>query len=48
MKRSSSAAHSDSTWPNTRQIAEAQMSGLDAETVEMLVRGNAKRMLRLA
>lgn len=40
--------HSDSTWPNTRQVAEKQMMDLDAETVELLVRGNAKRMLRLA
>lgn len=40
--------HSDSTWPNTRQIAEEQMKRLDAATVEMLVRGNAKRLLRLA
>ncbi|HUS62280.1 MAG TPA: amidohydrolase family protein, partial [Acidimicrobiales bacterium] len=39
--------HSDSTWPNTRQIAEEQMKGLDAETVEMIVRGNAIRMLHL-
>ncbi|HVX17147.1 MAG TPA: amidohydrolase family protein [Acidimicrobiales bacterium] len=39
--------HSDSTWPNTRQIAEEQMKGLDEVTVEMLVRGNAKRLLRL-
>jgi predicted TIM-barrel fold metal-dependent hydrolase len=39
--------HSDSTWPNTRQIAEEQMAHLDAETVEMIVRGNARRLLRM-
>jgi predicted TIM-barrel fold metal-dependent hydrolase len=39
--------HSDSTWPNTRAIAEEQMKHLDEETVEMLVRGNAIKMLGL-
>ncbi|MDQ1394756.1 MAG: hypothetical protein QOG64_15 [Acidimicrobiaceae bacterium] len=39
--------HSDSTWPNTRQIAEEQMKDLDAETIEKVVRGNAIRMLQL-
>jgi predicted TIM-barrel fold metal-dependent hydrolase len=39
--------HSDSTWPHTRQIAEEQMKGLDAEVIEKIVRGNAIRMLRL-
>jgi predicted TIM-barrel fold metal-dependent hydrolase len=39
--------HSDSTWPNTRQIAEQQMKGLDDATIEMIVRGNASRMLGL-
>jgi predicted TIM-barrel fold metal-dependent hydrolase len=39
--------HSDSTWPNTRAIAEEQMKGLDDATVEAIVRGNAIRMLHL-
>jgi predicted TIM-barrel fold metal-dependent hydrolase len=39
--------HSDSTWPHTRKIAEEQMRGLDATTVEKIVRGNAIRMLGL-
>lgn len=39
--------HSDSTWPNTRAVAEEQMKHLDAETVTKLVRGNAIRMLGL-
>ncbi|HZQ84049.1 MAG TPA: amidohydrolase family protein [Acidimicrobiales bacterium] len=39
--------HSDSTWPNTRQIAEEQMKGLDDETITKIVRGNAIRMLSL-
>ncbi len=39
--------HSDSTWPNTRQIAEEQMKGLDPATIEMIVRGNAITMLGL-
>ena len=39
--------HSDSTWPNTRQIAEEQMKGLDERTIELIVRGNAIRMLGL-
>src|SRR4029077_20724840 len=39
--------HSDSTWPNTRQIAETQMAGLPADVVEKIVRGNAIRMLQL-
>ena len=39
--------HSDSTWPNTRQIAEEQMKGLDDDVIRKLVRGNAIRMLHL-
>ena len=39
--------HSDSTWPHTRKIAEEQMAGLDAATVEKICRGNAIRMLHL-
>jgi predicted TIM-barrel fold metal-dependent hydrolase len=39
--------HSDSTWPNTRQIAEEQMQGLDDDTITKIVRGNAIKMLGL-
>ena len=39
--------HSDSTWPNTRAIAEEQMKGLDDDAIEAIVRGNAIRMLHL-
>jgi len=39
--------HSDSTWPNTRAIAEQQMKELDDITIEKIVRGNAIRMLQL-
>jgi predicted TIM-barrel fold metal-dependent hydrolase len=39
--------HSDSTWPNSRAIAEEQMKDLDPDVVEKIVRGNAIRMLHL-
>ncbi len=39
--------HSDSTWPRTRQVAEAQMGHLAPDVVEKLVRGNAIKLLRL-
>jgi predicted TIM-barrel fold metal-dependent hydrolase len=39
--------HSDSTWPQTRQIAEEQMKGLDDDAIEKICRGNAIRMLQL-
>ncbi|GAA2410711.1 amidohydrolase family protein [Actinomadura vinacea] len=39
--------HSDSTWPHSRELAERQLAGLPAETVEAVVRGNAIRMLHL-
>ncbi|MEJ5254006.1 MAG: amidohydrolase family protein [Acidimicrobiales bacterium] len=39
--------HSDSTWPETKQIAEAMFADLDDETVYKIVRGNAIRMLSL-
>jgi predicted TIM-barrel fold metal-dependent hydrolase len=39
--------HVDSTWPDTKAIAEEMMSGLDDETVYKIVRGNAIRMLSL-
>ncbi|MHB8669871.1 MAG: amidohydrolase family protein [Acidimicrobiales bacterium] len=39
--------HSDSTWPHTREVAEAQMKDLDDLSVEKIVRTNALRMLSL-
>lgn len=39
--------HSDSTWPNSRQVAEDMMADLPADVVTKLVRGNAIRMLQL-
>jgi predicted TIM-barrel fold metal-dependent hydrolase len=39
--------HSDSTWPNTKQVAEKLLHGLPDEAVYKIVRGNAIRMLQL-
>jgi hypothetical protein len=39
--------HGDSTWPNTRAMAEAMCASLDEETVYKLMRGNAIKMLSL-
>src|SRR4051794_13185963 len=39
--------HSDSTWPDTRAIAEEHMKELSADVIEKIVRGNAIRMLDL-
>ena len=39
--------HTDSTWPDTKKVAEEMMAGLDADTVYKIVRGNAIRMLQL-
>jgi predicted TIM-barrel fold metal-dependent hydrolase len=39
--------HTDSTWPDTKTIAEGYMAGLDDETVFKIMRGNALRMLDL-
>jgi predicted TIM-barrel fold metal-dependent hydrolase len=39
--------HSDSTWPNTKEIAERLMKDLDEEQIHKIVRGNAIRMLSL-
>jgi predicted TIM-barrel fold metal-dependent hydrolase len=33
--------HSDSTWPDSRAVAEEIMAGLDAQVVHKLARGNA-------
>jgi len=39
--------HSDSTWPQTREIAERQTKHLDDDVIYKIIRGNAIRMLRL-
>jgi predicted TIM-barrel fold metal-dependent hydrolase len=39
--------HTDSTWPDTKRVAEEMMAGLSDEAVEKIVRGNAIRMLDL-
>jgi len=39
--------HSDSTWPNSKEVAERQMKDLDEEQIQKIVRGNAIRMLQL-
>ena len=39
--------HTDSTWPDTKQIAERMFAGLDDAVVQKIVRGNAIRMLQL-
>ena len=39
--------HTDSTWPETRQIAEGYMQGLPEQTAWKIMRGNALRMLDL-
>jgi len=39
--------HSDSTWPDTKKVAEDIMKDLDDDTIYKIVRGNAIRMLQL-
>jgi predicted TIM-barrel fold metal-dependent hydrolase len=39
--------HTDSTWPNTRQVAEEHLQGLSEEEKYKILRGNAIRMLSL-
>jgi predicted TIM-barrel fold metal-dependent hydrolase len=39
--------HSDSTWPKSREIGEAQMGHLEADVVERIVRRNAIELLGL-
>jgi predicted TIM-barrel fold metal-dependent hydrolase len=39
--------HTDSTWPNTKKVAQELMAGLPDDVVHKLVRGNAIRMLEL-
>jgi hypothetical protein len=39
--------HTDSTWPDTKQVAQELMARLADDVVYKLVRGNAIRMLEL-
>src|SRR5680860_90315 len=39
--------HTDSTWPDTKRIAEGYVEGLDDDVVHKIMRGNAHRMLDL-
>ena len=39
--------HTDSTWPDTKKVAQELMDGLPDDVVYKLVRGNAIRMLDL-
>jgi predicted TIM-barrel fold metal-dependent hydrolase len=39
--------HSDSTWPDSRAVAEDTMAGLAPDVVHKLVRGNAIRVFGL-
>ena len=39
--------HTDSTWPDTRKVAEEMFAGLSADVVYKIVRGNAITMLGL-
>ena len=39
--------HTDTTWPNTKQVATEMMGHLPADVVWKIVRGNAARMLSL-
>ena len=40
--------HTDSTWPDTKLIAEKMMAGLSQETVNKVVRQNAIDLYGLA
>ena len=37
--------HTDSTWPNTKEVATELMEGVAPDVVEKIMRGNARRML---
>ena len=39
--------HTDSTWPDTKQVASELFADVDDAAVRKIVRGNAIRMLRL-
>jgi predicted TIM-barrel fold metal-dependent hydrolase len=40
--------HTDSTWPNSKAVAEECLAGLPDEVIWKVVRGNAQRMLSIA
>jgi hypothetical protein len=39
--------HTDSTWPNSKSVAQECLAGLPDEVVWKVVRGNALRMLSI-
>ncbi len=39
--------HTDSTWPNTKEVAQKLMGHLDKEQLHKIIRGNAARMLNI-
>jgi predicted TIM-barrel fold metal-dependent hydrolase len=39
--------HTDSTWPDTKQVATELMAGVDDDAVYKIMRGNAIRLLSL-
>lgn len=39
--------HSDSNWPTSLDVAKEQTAHLDRESIEKIVRGNAKQLLKL-
>ena len=39
--------HTDSTWPDTKQVATDLMRNVPTDVVEKIMRGNARRMLGL-
>ncbi len=39
--------HTDSTWPDTKEVATKLMEGVAPEVVEKIMRGNARRMLSM-
>jgi predicted TIM-barrel fold metal-dependent hydrolase len=38
--------HSDSTWPNSIEVAHKQLANFDDETKYKILRGNAERLFR--
>jgi hypothetical protein len=39
--------HTDSTWPETKKVAEGLMAGVPDDVVYKIMRGNAIRMLEM-
>jgi predicted TIM-barrel fold metal-dependent hydrolase len=39
--------HSDTTWPESQALVQKQTSHLDADVIEKITRGNARRLFRL-